>query len=47
MKKTTKKKLVVGLETVKALTSGELVEVEGGNRVPIPITGDSKIECCA
>jgi hypothetical protein len=48
MKKPTKnKKLVVGRETVKALTPGEFVEVEGGNEVPIPITGDSRWVCCA
>jgi hypothetical protein len=45
--KTTKsKKLVVGRETVKALTPGELAAVEGGN-VPKNWTSDSVNACCA
>lgn len=46
IKATKSKKLVVGRETVKALTPSQLAEVDGGNRVA-PWTSDSVNACCA
>ena len=56
MKKTAKIKLRIQREVVRALAAHELREVGGGGAIPIsvfdkcpppPITGDSRIECCA
>jgi hypothetical protein len=56
MKKTKQIKLRLERETLRTLHAHELRHVDGGGAIPVsildqcpppPITGDSKIECCA
>lgn len=53
MKKTKKTRLHVTREVLRALQSHELRQIEGGNAAslfdcpPPPLTGDSKVVCCA
>jgi hypothetical protein len=47
MKKIKKTKLHVERDVLRILKTRELCQVDGGNPIPIPITGDSKVVCCA
>lgn len=55
MKKHHKTRLRLERDTLRTLRAHELRQVDGGGAVPLtlidcpppPITGDSKIECCA
>lgn len=55
MKRANKTRLHVEREVLRVLQDHELRRVEGGGAIPLtfdscpppPITGDSKVECCA
>ena len=55
MKKPQKTRLRLEREVLRSLQAHELRQVEGGDAIPLtfipcqppPITGDSRLECCA